>query len=151
MTPWRPSFWERHQRREWSSPSRPPPGSNHGLRKSAGIALKVSKGLTGAGALKVSERPIWADGTFLNPIVAGDHPDPTVLKDGDDYYMTFSSFYSYPGVIIPRTGSEQTLTEYLWECEIAIPERSSSYLESGALTLFRPLTALVRGTPTPVI
>jgi xylan 1,4-beta-xylosidase len=40
------------------------------------------------------------DGTFLNPIVAGDHPDPTVLKDGDDYYMTFSSFYSYPGVII---------------------------------------------------
>jgi xylan 1,4-beta-xylosidase len=40
------------------------------------------------------------DGTYLNPIVAGDHPDPTVLKDGDDYYMTFSSFFSYPGVII---------------------------------------------------
>ena len=30
------------------------------------------------------------DGTYLNPIVSGDHPDPTVLKDGDDYYMTFS-------------------------------------------------------------
>jgi xylan 1,4-beta-xylosidase len=40
------------------------------------------------------------DGTFINPIVAGDHPDPTVLKDGDDYYMTFSSFFSYPGVVI---------------------------------------------------
>ena len=40
------------------------------------------------------------DGTYLNPIVPGDHPDPTVLKDGDDYYMTFSSFYSYPGVIL---------------------------------------------------
>ncbi|WKL58736.1 family 43 glycosylhydrolase [Asticcacaulis sp. ZE23SCel15] len=40
------------------------------------------------------------DGTYLNPIVAGDHPDPTILKDGDDYYMTFSSFYSYPGLII---------------------------------------------------
>jgi len=40
------------------------------------------------------------DGTFLNPIVAGDHPDPTVLKDGDDYYMTFSSFLSYPGVVL---------------------------------------------------
>jgi xylan 1,4-beta-xylosidase len=36
----------------------------------------------------------------LNPIIPGDHPDPTVLKDGDDYYMTFSSFVSYPGVII---------------------------------------------------
>ncbi|WP_395944540.1 family 43 glycosylhydrolase [Brevundimonas sp.] len=40
------------------------------------------------------------DGTFLNPIVAGDHPDPTILKDGGDYYMTFSSFYSYPGLVI---------------------------------------------------
>jgi xylan 1,4-beta-xylosidase len=25
------------------------------------------------------------DGTFLNPIVPGDHADPTILKDGDDY------------------------------------------------------------------
>jgi xylan 1,4-beta-xylosidase len=40
------------------------------------------------------------DGTYLNPIVAGDHPDPTVLKDGADYYMTFSSFYSYPGLVV---------------------------------------------------
>lgn len=40
------------------------------------------------------------DGTFLNPIVPGDRPDPTVLKDGDDYYMTFSSFLSYPGAVI---------------------------------------------------
>ena len=37
------------------------------------------------------------DGTFLNPVFAGDHPDPTILKDGDDYYMTFSSFDAYPG------------------------------------------------------
>jgi xylan 1,4-beta-xylosidase len=40
------------------------------------------------------------NGTFLNPIVPGDHPDPTILKDGKDYYMTFSSFVSYPGAII---------------------------------------------------
>ncbi|WGL18400.1 family 43 glycosylhydrolase [Microbulbifer bruguierae] len=40
------------------------------------------------------------NGTFINPVVPGDHPDPTILKDGDDYYMTFSSFYSYPGLII---------------------------------------------------
>lgn len=40
------------------------------------------------------------DGTYLNPIIAGDHPDPTILKDGDDYYMTFSSFFSYPGLVI---------------------------------------------------
>ena len=40
------------------------------------------------------------DGSYLNPIVPGDHPDPTILKDGKDYYMTFSSFESYPGITI---------------------------------------------------
>ncbi|RYH93449.1 MAG: xylan 1,4-beta-xylosidase, partial [Acetobacteraceae bacterium] len=40
------------------------------------------------------------NGSFLNPLMAGDHPDPTILKDGADYYMTFSTFDSYPGLVI---------------------------------------------------
>ncbi|WP_329741362.1 family 43 glycosylhydrolase [Dyella sp. A6] len=40
------------------------------------------------------------NGRYLNPIVAGDHPDPTVLKDGDDYYMTFTPFTASPGIVI---------------------------------------------------
>jgi beta-xylosidase len=40
------------------------------------------------------------NGSYLNPIMAGDHPDPSVLKDGDDYYMTFSSFEAYPALTI---------------------------------------------------
>lgn len=40
------------------------------------------------------------DGRFLNPLLAGDRPDPAILKDGADYYMTFSSFDSYPGLTI---------------------------------------------------
>jgi xylan 1,4-beta-xylosidase len=40
------------------------------------------------------------NGRYLNPIVPGDHPDPTILKDGPEYYMTFSSFLSYPGIVI---------------------------------------------------
>ncbi|MBW8882858.1 MAG: family 43 glycosylhydrolase, partial [Asticcacaulis sp.] len=47
-----------------------------------------------------SRRADRGDGTYLNPIIAGDHPDPTILKDGNDYYMTFSSFFSYPGLVI---------------------------------------------------
>jgi xylan 1,4-beta-xylosidase len=61
---------------------------------SADLAPKPAVGIEG------QRRADLGDGTYLNPIVAGDHPDPTVLKDGDDYYMTFSSFFSYPGVII---------------------------------------------------
>jgi xylan 1,4-beta-xylosidase len=40
------------------------------------------------------------NGKFLNPILSGDHPDPTIIRDGDVWYMTFSSFESYPGLVI---------------------------------------------------
>lgn len=43
------------------------------------------------------------NGTYCNPIVSGDHPDPTILKDGEVYYMTFSSFASYPAMVIWRS------------------------------------------------
>ena len=42
-------------------------------------------------------------GQYLNPVLSGDHPDPTVLKDGDDYYMTHSSFEACPGLLIWRS------------------------------------------------
>jgi xylan 1,4-beta-xylosidase len=40
------------------------------------------------------------DGRYLNPVLSGDHPDPSVLKDGKDYYLTLSSFDAYPGLPI---------------------------------------------------
>ncbi|KMS56276.1 xylosidase [Novosphingobium barchaimii LL02] len=40
------------------------------------------------------------DGRFLNPLMAGDHPDPSIMRDGKDYYMTFSTFDSYPGLVV---------------------------------------------------
>ncbi|PPF43297.1 xylan 1,4-beta-xylosidase [Pseudoclavibacter sp. AY1F1] len=39
-------------------------------------------------------------GKFRNPILDGDRPDPTVIKSGDDYWMTYSSFDSAPGIPI---------------------------------------------------
>lgn len=35
-----------------------------------------------------------------NLIFPGDHPDPSILKDGKDYYIVHSSFYYYPGLLI---------------------------------------------------
>jgi xylan 1,4-beta-xylosidase len=40
------------------------------------------------------------NGHFLNPVFAGDHPDPTIMRDGENFYITFSSFDSYPGIVI---------------------------------------------------
>lgn len=72
----------------------------------------LTAGTAQAAACDPTAEPTWGvgpegqriadlgDGTFRNPIVSGDHPDPTILKDGDAYYMTFSSFLSYPGLVI---------------------------------------------------
>jgi beta-xylosidase len=57
-------------------------------------ALRWRPGIEG------KRRPDLGDGTYLNPILAGDHPDPSILKDGDVWYMTFSSFESVPGAVI---------------------------------------------------
>lgn len=38
--------------------------------------------------------------TFLNPILGGDFPDPTIMRDGKDYYMTHSSMYYVPGLLV---------------------------------------------------
>lgn len=43
------------------------------------------------------------DRTYLNPVMAGDHPDPSILKDGDDYYLTFSSFEAHPALTIRQS------------------------------------------------
>ncbi len=40
------------------------------------------------------------DEYYLNPIFAGDHPDPSILRDGSDYYIVHSSFDYYPGLLI---------------------------------------------------
>lgn len=34
--------------------------------------------------------------TYVNPVLPGDHPDPTVLKVGDDFYHCGSSFHFTP-------------------------------------------------------
>ncbi|MEO7049738.1 MAG: family 43 glycosylhydrolase [Ferruginibacter sp.] len=41
-----------------------------------------------------------SSGTFINPIFAGDYPDPSILRDGDTYYLVNSSFDYYPGLLI---------------------------------------------------
>lgn len=55
---------------------------------------------TPARGFEGQRKPDLGNGKFLNPLIAGDHPDPAILKDGEDYYLTFSSFDAYPGLII---------------------------------------------------
>ena len=41
--------------------------------------------------------------TFTNPILAGDRPDPAIIKVGDEYWMTYSSFEAAPGLLLYRS------------------------------------------------
>ena len=69
------------------------------------------------------------NGIFLNPVFAGDHPDPALLRDGDDYYLTFSSFDAYPGIVIwhsrdlvnwqPVTAALKTPIGSVWAPDLA--------------------------------
>jgi xylan 1,4-beta-xylosidase len=36
--------------------------------------------------------------TFVNPVISGFHPDPSVCRVGDDYYLVNSTFEYFPGV-----------------------------------------------------
>lgn len=40
------------------------------------------------------------ENVFLNPIMGGDYPDPTIVRDGEDYYMTHSAFNYVPGLTV---------------------------------------------------
>lgn len=45
-------------------------------------------------------KPDQGDGTYINPVLQGDYSDPDVVRVGDDYYLTASSFTNVPGLPI---------------------------------------------------
>lgn len=66
---------------------------------------------------------------FNNPIFSGDSPDPSILIDGNNYYVVHSSFYYYPGLTIwhsndlinwtPITSTLYTYMGSVWAPDLA--------------------------------
>jgi xylan 1,4-beta-xylosidase len=46
----------------------------------------------------VFEEFVPAGGEYQNPIIAGFHPDPSIVRVGGDFYMVHSTFSFYPGI-----------------------------------------------------
>lgn len=40
---------------------------------------------------------------YKNPVIPGFHPDPSICRVGDDFYLVTSSFQYFPGVPIFHT------------------------------------------------
>src|SRR5256885_14521656 len=60
--------------------------------------------------IKAAGKPVskvWladnGDGTYKNPIIHADYSDPDVIRVGDDFYLTASSFNAVPGLPILRS------------------------------------------------
>ncbi len=64
--------------------------------------LIAAFGVSIALARAKSPQPAWSpelgDGTYKNPIIHADYSDPDVVRVGDDYWMTASSFSHVPGL-----------------------------------------------------
>lgn len=67
---------------------------------SAQSAPAPARRARGRAGIEGQRSPDLGNGQFLNPVLAGDHPDPTILKDGDIYYATFSALDYVPGLTI---------------------------------------------------
>jgi len=57
------------------------------------------------------------DGTYTNPVIAADFPDPDVILAGDTYYMVTTTMFVFPGVTVLKSHDLVN-----WEyCSNAVP------------------------------
>ena len=59
------------------------------------------------------------DGTYKNPILYADYSDPDVIRVGEDFYMTASSFTYVPGLPVLHSKDLVNWENYKLCCEKA--------------------------------
>lgn len=67
-----------------------------GMLSAAIFTLSAHAGYAGDGRWFADQ----SDGTYVNPVLAGDYSDPDVVRVGADYYLVSSSFTDTPGLPI---------------------------------------------------
>jgi len=72
----------------------------HLFCKSILSALFIIGCLSAIAQSKATKTVKASNNTYLNPILGGDYPDPTIMRDGKDYYMTHSAFDYLPGLTV---------------------------------------------------
>lgn len=70
-------------------------------------SILLALALLAASPTLAAEQKAWlpdqGDGTYRNPVLAGDYSDPDVVRVGQFYYLTASSFTNTPGLPILRS------------------------------------------------
>ncbi len=108
--------------------------------------LFVAAVLSGATTLAFAQKKVDSAAyynqvkTYVNPVLPGDHPDPTLLKVGNDFYHCGSSFHFTP--YLPIYHSKDLVH---WEVisRVVMPENAAQVTDSpskgiwqGAITYF---------------
>ena len=70
------------------------------------------------------------DGTFTNPLINLDFPDPDIIRVGDDYYMASSTFTTFPGVPIAHS-KDLVNWEIIGYTYDTLPSVRSYHIEDG--------------------
>ena len=94
--------------------------------------MSLSGWLIMAAAATSSWTPDQGDGTYRNPILAGDYSDPDVVRVGSDFYLTSSSFTNVPGLpilhskdLVNWTIIGHALERNLPDARYAVPRRGA--------------------------
>ena len=85
--------------------------------------------------------------TFTNPVLAGDRPDPAVIKVGDEYWLTYSSFEAAPGLPLYRSTD---LVNWTYETS-ALPNPRRQHVRRRHRRARRPLLHLHPVHPDAVV
>lgn len=92
-------------------------------------------------------QPDKGDGTFTNPVMYADYPDPSMIRVGDYFYLASSTFVNSPGLVILRS-ADMVNWEIVGHC---IDKLSDQYNMSNGSTkyaagCFAPSIAYKDGT-----
>ena len=72
------------------------------------------------GSIRLTAQNIHSDngdGTYTNPVISADFPDPDVIRVGDTYYMGMTAMFVFPGVTVLKS-KDLVNWEY---CSNAVP------------------------------
>lgn len=68
------------------------------------ILCLMLMGVTTIGALNAQKfHSDNGDGTYTNPLIPADFPDPDVIRVGDTYYMVTTTMFIFPGVTVLKS------------------------------------------------
>jgi xylan 1,4-beta-xylosidase len=112
-------------------------------KQMSGLALIILLQITSSRAQnKLSDSTLFfrTVKTYVNPVLPGDHPDPTLLKVGDDFYHCGSTFHFNPYMPIYHSKDLvhwEVISRVLTQDNAAwVSDKPSAGIWQGAITYF---------------